>query len=52
MEKCVCCDCEIEDGDEVWDTDDGLLHDDCFYDYVRKFVLDIGWGHYIYGDNE
>ncbi|MEX1308227.1 MAG: hypothetical protein AB1Z19_06855 [Eubacteriales bacterium] len=49
---CECCGSAIQDGDLVYDSGEVYIHDACFFDYIRMFVLDIGWRQYVYGDEE
>ena len=42
----------ITNGDLIYDTGEFLIHDECFYDYVRMTMLDNGWQRKVYGDLE
>jgi len=50
--SCECCGFKILNGDLIYDTGDGVIHEECFYDYLRTFVAELGWRHYVYGDEE
>ncbi len=49
---CDCCGDTIQFGDLVYDGGDFYIHDECFFDYMRMFVLENGWRQYIYGDDD
>jgi|GEM_PF-1731046 len=49
---CEGCGMRIQNGDLVYDSGKIMLHDECFFDFIRMFVLDNGWRHYVYGDEE
>ncbi len=51
-ERCESCGGVIQDGDLVYDSGQVFIHDECFYDYIRTFILENGWRHYVYGDEE
>ena len=50
--SCDCCGAKIMNGDLIYDTGELMIHDECFYDYLRSYVLEIGWRKYIYGDED
>ena len=37
---CTQCDGEIYDGEEYYDTEDGPVCEDCFYDYAREYFYE------------
>ncbi len=50
--ECEYCGMEVQAGDMAYETPEGLIHDECFYDYMRIFAKENGWRHYIYGEEE
>ncbi len=51
-DRCDCCGDILENGDLVYDSGDVYIHDECFFDYIRMFVLGNGWRQYVYGDED
>jgi hypothetical protein len=49
---CIYCGNEVAEGDPVYDTGEGLVHDECFYDYMRQYARDSGWRRFDYGEEE
>ena len=49
---CICCGESILPGDLVYDTKEGLLHDECFYDYLRTYIKVLGWKRMIAGGGD
>jgi len=49
---CDCCGMKILNGDLIYDTGENSIHDECFYDYLREYVIELGWRHIIYGVEE
>lgn len=37
---CACCGDEIYEGDDVYEIDGDLIHDDCLREYAEKFFSD------------
>ena len=50
--NCDCCGGAIQDGDLVYDSGEVYIHAECFFDYIRLFVMENGWRQYVYGDEE
>ena len=48
-DTCIYCGEEIAAGDDVYDTGAGLVHDECFYEYMLQYARACGWRHYEYG---
>jgi hypothetical protein len=40
--ECLCCGGEVYEGEEVWETDEGYLHDehDCIRGYIANFATE------------
>lgn len=51
-DTCECCGGPVQAGDLVYDSGEIYIHDACFFDYIRKDMLESGWRHYVYGDEE
>lgn len=50
---CLYCGGEIVPGDEIYDTDEGFVHDECFFEYLRHYAKEAGWKQYAYtGDKK
>lgn len=50
--ECVYCGMEFAEGDEVRETPDGDIHEDCFYDYMREYAKKNEWRVYTYSEIE
>jgi len=51
-QSCEYCGQEVAPGDEVWETEEGFVHDDCFIGYMRDYAKALNWPHYVFGDEE
>ena len=49
---CICCGVKVEQGDIVYNTSEGLVHDDCFYDYMRIYAKEQGWKRSVAGGGD
>jgi hypothetical protein len=49
---CECCGSKILSGDLIYETGEAVIHDECFYDYLRGYVGELGWRHLVYGDED
>lgn len=45
---CAYCGGEVAEGDEIYETGDGFVHDECFFEYCLQYAKEAGWQQYAY----